>query len=57
MCVHVLPACLCTTYMPDANGSQKRALDLLVLKFQMVVSWHVGARELNPGHLVGQPVV
>jgi hypothetical protein len=34
--------CLCTKHMPDTHKGQKRALDTLGLKLQMVVNHHVG---------------
>lgn len=34
---------VCTTCMLDAHESQKRALDSLELKLQMIVTPHVGA--------------
>lgn len=40
MCMRVcLPACLCTMYLPDALGYQKRVSDPLELELQMVVSY------------------
>jgi hypothetical protein len=39
-----LHICLCAMYMPGAKGGQKRAPDPLELEFQMVVTYHVGAR-------------
>lgn len=38
VCQHV---CLCATCMPSGCGGQKRALDLLKLTLQVVVSCHV----------------
>lgn len=35
---------MCITCVPGAFGGQKRVLGLLGLEFQMVVSYHVGAR-------------
>lgn len=46
-------ACLCTTYMPHAHRSQKRALNLLELEFQMVVNHHVAS---NPDPLEEEPL-
>ena len=39
-CLHIS---ICTMCVPGAYGSQKRALDLLELKLQMVVNYHVSA--------------
>ena len=36
-----LNVCLCTTYVPGARRTQKRALDTLELESQMVVSHSV----------------
>lgn len=35
--------CLCTMFMPDAHGGQKRVLSPLKLELQTVASWHMGA--------------
>lgn len=39
----VLPMCLCTTFMPGANGSQKDVLDSLELELFVIVGHHVDA--------------
>lgn len=41
-CLHV---CLCTMYMPDSQGGQKKVLDSLKLESQTVENHHVGARK------------
>lgn len=35
------------TYMPGVCGDQKRALDLLKLEFQVIVSCHVDAESIT----------
>jgi hypothetical protein len=42
MYMSVLSAHVCTTCMPGAQRSQKKTLETLELKLQMVVSCHVG---------------
>lgn len=42
--VGILPACMCTICMLDTYRTQKRALNLLELKSQTVVSHHMGGR-------------
>lgn len=43
VCVFCLHVCVCTMGMSDAHGGEQRALALLELDLQMVVSCHVGA--------------
>lgn len=38
------PACMCTAYVLGAHRSPKTALDLLEKELQMVVGYHVSAR-------------
>lgn len=40
----VLPTCIYTTYLPGTQRVQKMVSDVLELKFQIVVSHHVNAR-------------
>lgn len=43
MCwVGFLPVCMCTIWMPGTFRGQKRPLDPLEMKFQRVVSSHIG---------------
>lgn len=46
---------MCTTYVPDARESQKRALEPLKLGLWMVVA--CGCWESNPGSLKEQQVL
>lgn len=41
VCLHV---CMCTVFVPGAQGGQKKALDLLELELQTVVFCRIGAR-------------
>lgn len=38
------PACMCAVYVLGAHRSPKTALDLLEKELQMVVGYHVSAR-------------
>lgn len=40
MCMNVLP-----TYMPDVTGDQKKGLDPLGLKLQVIINHHTGTRK------------
>lgn len=51
-CLYVL--CLCTKYIADARGQNRRAMDHLELELGTVVSHHVGAWALNSGLLQEQ---
>lgn len=39
--VFILPVCMCNMCVPGAYGIQKRVLDSLKLKLEMVVNYHV----------------
>lgn len=43
--------CVCTTCMPDVCGRQKKVSHFLELELWMIVSYHVGRWEPNPGSL------
>ena len=43
-----LCSCLCTMYVPGAQRAHIRALDLLALELQMVMSCHLGVLEAKP---------
>lgn len=45
VCLFVCP---CTKCMPNAQGDQKRAPDLLELEFWMLVRHHIGAGKPGP---------
>ena len=48
---------VCVPHSWSAHGGQKRVLDPLKLKEQIIVSRHVGAGELILDPLKGQPVL
>lgn len=53
--VHVcLSVCLSTMCMPGVHRGQMSASDPLALELWMVVNFHVGAEEPNPGPLQEQ---
>jgi hypothetical protein len=43
MCMGILSRCMCTTYMPSAQRSQKKELDPLELELEPVMNYCVGA--------------
>ena len=51
LCLH---ACICTTYIPDAHGDQKRVLNSLVPELQRVITCNE-YKEQNQGPLEEQP--
>lgn len=56
MCLGVFPIHVCAWHACSANEGQK-VMDPLKLKLQMVVSYHVGASQVNPGPLEEYPVL
>jgi hypothetical protein len=44
ICMSILPAYMCTMYVPSAQESQNGLLDPLELEYGQVISCHVGTR-------------